>query len=148
MSKCEIERNAEIVMARRDGMTFREIAEWYGITTARAQQICEKYKEGTTKEEIIRIATEKMEARKQEQEGWKQDQERWKERRVKRAGGKEYAIRNGAAEMFLTEIVTENAFPVFYRYGSRDVNDAMLFTLEQAEEIARKRKAVVCWVPR
>lgn len=141
MSKCEIDRNAEIVMARRDGMTFREIAEWYGITTARAQQICEKYKEGTTKEEIIRIATEKMEARKQEQE-------RWKEHQVKRAGGKEYAIRNGAAEMFLTEIVTENAFPVFYRYGSSNVNDAMLFTMEQAEEIARKRKAIVCWVPR
>lgn len=140
MSKCEIERNAEIVLARRDGMTFREISEWYGITTARAQQICEKYKEGTTKEDIIRIATEKIKARKLEEKGWK-------ERRVKRTEGKEYAIKNGAAEMFLTEIVTDD-IPYVYKYGSGDVNDAMLFTLEEAKEIARKRKAVVCYVPR
>ena len=140
MRRMDIERNAEIVAMRKDGATFQEIAEWYGLSNSRVQEICRRFKDyGNTKEEIIR----NWETRKKEQQKkWETLEAYWK----KRSGGREYAIRNGTAEVYLTEITGEG-YDRMYRYGTKDIRKALFFTLEEAKRIARERKAVVCWVP-
>lgn len=140
MERCDIERNAEITMMRKDGATFKEIAEWYEVSAQRAQQIYNRFKRyGETKEEIVRSWEQKQEEKKKKDE----EMTAWIR---KREGGREYAIRNGAAEVFLTEIKGIGGDTV-YKYGSTEIRDAMLFTLEEAKRIAKQRKAVVCWVP-
>lgn len=140
MERCDIERNAEITMMRKDGATFKEIAESYGVSAQRAQQICNRFKRyGGTKEEIVRNWEQKQDEKKRKNE----EMDAWIR---KREGGREYAIRNGAAEMFLTEI-SGSGGDMVYRYGSKEIRDALMFTLEEAKRIARARKAVVCWVP-
>ena len=143
MSKCDIERNAEISMMRKEGATFKEIAEWYEISTCRAQQICTDYSDGNTKEEIIQNWERKQEEKRKQKEAWETEYKEWSKRR---SGGKEYAIMNGDAEVFLTEITGEG-YDRMYRYGTKDIKKALFFTLEEAKRIARERKAVVCWVP-
>ena len=140
MKRMDIERNAEIVAMRKDGATFREIAEWYGLSNPRIQEICRRFKDyGNTKEEIIRN-WEKQQDEKRMQE------EAWEEYHAKRRGGRHYAIRNGTAEVYLTEI-TGKDYDTMYRYGTKDIKKALFFTMEEAKKIARERKAVVCWVP-
>ena len=142
MSRCEIERNAEITMMRKEGATFREIAEWYEVTVARAQQIYEKFKKcGHTKEEIGAAWERKQEIRKEKEaelEAWIQ----------KREGGRHYVIMNGAEDLYLTKIEPADKHPPVYRYSSADIRDALWFTMEEARKIARERKARVIWVPR
>jgi hypothetical protein len=140
MERFDIERNAEIAAMRKDGATFKEIAEWYGVSAQRAQQIYNRLKDyGDSKKEIIRSWEQKQEEKKKKDE----EMTAWIR---KREGGREYAIRNGAAEMFLTEISGSGGETV-YIYGSKEIRDALMFTLEEAKRIARARKAVVCWVP-
>ena len=140
MRRMDIERNAEIVAMRKDGATFQEIAEWYGLSNSRVQEICRRFKDyGNTKEEIIRNWEKR---KKEQQKKWETLEAYWK----KRSGGREYAIRNGTAEVYLTEITGEG-YDRMYRYGTKDIRKALFFTLEEAKKIARERKAVVCWVP-
>ena len=141
MSKVNIERNAEIVAMRKDGATLPEIAEWYELAPARITQICKRFgKYGNTKEEIIRNWEREEEGRAEE---------RLEQRRMNdlRKDGREYVIMNGAEDMYLTEIEWTGGCPMIYRYGSADIHDAMWFTMDEAKEIARKRKARVLWVP-
>ena len=139
MRRMDIERNAEIVAMRKDGATFQEIAEWYGLSNSRVQEICRRFKDyGNTKEEIIRNWEKR---KKEQQKKWETLEAYWK----KRSGGREYAIRNGTAEVYLTEITGEG-YDRMYRYGTKDIRKALFFTLEEAKKIARERKAVVCWV--
>ena len=65
MSRVDIERNAEIAMMRKEGATFLEIAEWYEISPQRAKQICEKFSDGDTKDEIIRNWERKQEEKRE-----------------------------------------------------------------------------------
>ena len=140
MKRIDIERNAEIVAMRKEGATFQEIAERYGLCNSRIQAIFGRFKRyGDTKEEIIRNWEKRQEER---QKQW----EASKAYREKRRGGRQYAIRNGAAEVYLTEIKGTGGDTV-YKYGSKEIRDALYFTLEEARKIARERKAVVCWVP-
>ena len=140
MRRMDIERNAEIVAMRKDGATFQEIATWYGLSNSRVQEICRRFKDyGNTKEEIIRNWEKRQEERQKQWEA----SEAYRE---KRRGGRQYAIRNGAAEVYLTEITGEG-YDRMYRYGTKDIRKALFFTLEEAKKIARERKAVVCWVP-
>ena len=140
MKRMDIERNAEIVAMRKEGATFQEIAEWYGLSNSRVQEICRRFKDyGNTKEEILRNWEKRQ---KERQKKW----EAAETYREKRRGGRHYAIRNGAAEVFLTEIKGTGGDTV-YKYGSKEIRDALYFTLEEARKIARERKAVVCWVP-
>ena len=144
MTETDIERNAEIVAMRKDGATFQEIAEWYGICNSRVQEICRRFKDyGDTKEEIIRNWNRKQEEKRKRKEVWEAEYKDWSKRR---SGGKEFAIMNGDAEVFLTEITGEG-YERMYRYGTKDIKKALFFTLEEAKKIARERKAVVCWVP-
>ena len=144
MKKTDIERNAEISMMRKEGATFKEIAEWYEIAPETARQICMKYSDGETKEEII--------------QNWERKQEELKEKRMEEGleyrrvaerikAGKEYVILNGAEDLYLTAIEQPTGHPKIYRYGSADIKDALWFTLEEAKRIARKRKARAIWVP-
>ena len=144
MSRVDIERNAEIVMMRKDGATFEEISEWYAISPQRAKQICDKYSDGETKEEIIRNWELKQEKKKE-----RQMEEGLEYRRLaeKRKSGREYVIMNGAEDLYLTAIERADGHPLIYRYGSADIHDVLWFTLDEAKEIARKRKARVMWVP-
>lgn len=140
MRRADLERNAEIVEMRKGGATFREISEWYGLSNSRIQRIFQRFKNyGDTKEEIIRNYGKRI---KERQEQW-EAAETYSERR---SGGREYAIRNGAGEVFLTEITGKDGDRVF-KYMTKDIRQAMFFTLEEAREIAKRRKAVVCWVP-
>ena len=143
MSRVDIERNAEIAMMRKEGATFLEIAEWYEISPQRAKQICEKFSDGDTKDEIIRNWERKQEEKRKRKEAWEAEYKDWSKRR---SGGKEFAIMNGDAEVFLTEITGEG-YDRMYRYGTKDIKKALFFTMEEAKKIARERKAVVCWVP-
>ena len=141
MSKVNIERNAEIVAMRKDGATLPEIAEWYELAPARITQICKRFeKYGNTKEEIIRNWEREEEGRAEE---------RLEQRRMNdlRKDGREYVIMNGAEDMYLTEIEWTGTQPIIYTYGSADIHDALWLTLDEAKEIARKRKARVLWVP-
>ena len=144
MSRVDIERNAEIAMMRKEGATFQEIAEWYEVSPQRAKQICEKFSDGDTKEEIIR--------------NWERKQEERRERRTeehleymrlmdRRKGGKEYVIMNGAEDLYMTAIERADGHPLIYRYASADIHDALWFTLEEAKKIAKQRKARAFWVP-
>lgn len=140
MSRVDIERNAEIAMMRKEGATFKEIAEWYEISVPRAKQICDRFSDGDTKEEIIR--------------NWEKNQEDRMEAHLeymrmadKRRGGKEFVIMNGAADLYLTAIEPADKHPVVYRYGSANIHEALWFTEKDAKEIARKRKARAMWVP-
>ena len=145
MSKVNIERNAEIVAMRKDGATLPEIAEWYELAPARITQICKRFgKYGNTKEEIIRNYKRNQEERKAWEMEWRLECQRMEDQRK---GGKEYVIMNGAEDMYLTEIEWTGGCPIIYRYGSADIHDALWFTLEEAKEIARKRKARAMWVP-
>lgn len=140
MRRADIERNAEIIEMKKNGATYREVAEWYGISQSRAEKIYARYKNfGNTKEEIIR----NWEQRKEERRKRDEDLEAYIE---KRRGGKHYCIKNGAVEVFMTEIKGTGGDTV-YKYGSTEIRDAMFFTLEEAKRIAKQRKAVVCWVP-
>ena len=139
MSSCDIERNAEISMMRKEGATFQEIAEWYEISTARARQICTAFSNGDTKDEIIR--------------NWEKKQEKKFETELEyrrmadlRRGGKEYVIMNGAEDLYLTAIEKADKHPPVYRYASADIHDALWFTLEEAKRIAKKRRARAIWV--
>ena len=110
------------------------------MSAARAQQVYGRFKDyGDSKEEIVRNWEHKQDEKRKKHE----ELEAWIR---KRAGGREYAIRNGAAEVFLTEI-TGSGGDMVYRYGSKEIRDALMFTREEATRIARERKAVVCWVP-
>ena len=144
MSRVDIERNAEIAMMRKEGATFLEIAEWYEISPQRAKQICEKFSDGDTKEEIIRNWERKQEERRERrmEEGLE-----YRRRADRLKAGKEYVVMNGAEDLYLTAIEKAERHPVIYRYGSKDINDALWFTLEEAKEIARKRHARAMWVP-
>ena len=144
MSKCDIERNAEISMMRKEGATYIEISEWFGISAVRACQICDAFSDGDTKEEIIKNYKRKQEARKEEEAEMRMEYRRLKD---KRKGGREYVIMNGAEDMYLTAIEQVSGHPLIYRYGSGDIHDAMWFTLAEAKEIARKRRARAIWVP-
>ena len=140
MRRMDMERNAEIVAMRKDGATFREIAEWYGLSNPRIQEICRRLKDyGNTKEEILRNWEKRQNERRKREE--KQDKYC-----ARREGDRKYAIRNGAADVFLTEI-TGKDYDTMYRYDTKDIREAMFFTLEEAKKIARERKAVVCYVP-
>lgn len=141
MIKTDIERNAEIVAMRKDGATFQEIAEWYGICNSRVQEICRRFKDyGDTKEEIIQNWNRKQEKRRNQYEQFRA----WEE---KRSGGRQYCIRNGAGDVFMTEIKEGGGGETMYRYDSTEIRDALFFTLKEARRIAKKRRAVVCWVP-
>ena len=144
MSRVDIERNAEIAMMRKEGATFPEIAEWYEISPQRAKQICEKFSDGDTKEEIIRNWE-----RKQEEKRERRLEENLEYRRLaeKRKSGREYVIMNGVEDLYLTAIEQAEGHPYLYRYGSADIHDALWFTLEEARKIAKQRKARAMWVP-
>ena len=122
------ERNRRIYYMRICGMKLKEIGEEYGIGVERVRQIVIK------------------EARKLR--GYKPELcHRYHELFYCEADpeGKNYIIRNGAGDMFLTSIETVKGIKV-YTYGSNDWKKGMRFTLEEAREIARKRKAVVVWL--
>lgn len=144
MRRVDIERNAEMAMMRKEGATIPEIAEWYEISPQRAKQISEMYSDGDTKEEIIRNWE-----RKQEEKRERRLEENLEYRRLaeKRKNGREFVIMNGAEDLYLTAIEQEKGHPYLYRYGSADIHDALWFTLDEAKEIARKRKARAMWVP-
>ena len=144
MSKMDIERNAEIAMMRKEGATFLEIAEWYEISPARAQQICKQFSDGNTKEEIIRNWDRKQEQRRERK---MEEHLEYMRMRDKRKSGKEYVVMNGAEDLYLTAIEPADRHPQVYRYGSADIHGALWFTLEEAKEIARKRRARAMWVP-
>ena len=145
MRKADIERNAEIVIMRKEGATYQEIAEWYEISPSSAQRIYSTLKDyGDTKEEIIRNWEREQEERKEHRMEEGLESRRMEERRD---GGREYVIMNGAEDLYLTEIEWTGGCPMIYRYGSADIHDALWFTLDEAKEIARKRKARVLWVP-
>lgn len=74
-----------------------------------------------------------------------------------RERGKDYVIKNGAEDIFLTEIQGQNDSPVkskkfdkfikgnpVYVYATKDPRKAMRFTLEDAQQIAKERHAKVC----
>lgn len=141
MRKVDIERNAEIVVMRKDGATLPEIAGWYEIAPARVREICNRFgKYGDTKEEIIR--------------NWEREEEERVENRLEykrmadmRKEGREYVIMNGAANLYLTAIEKPEGHPPIYRYRSADIHDALWFTLEKAKQIARERHGRAMWVP-
>ena len=144
MSRVDIERNAEIAMMRKEGATFPEIAEWYEISPQWAKQICEKFSDGDTKEEIIRNWERKQEERRERRTEEYLEYMRLEDRRK---GGKEYVIMNGAEDLYLTAIERADGHPLIYRYASADIHDALWFTLEEAKKIAKQRKARAFWVP-
>ena len=140
MKRVDIERNAEMVAMRKDGATFQEIADLFGVCNSRVQAIYRRFKDyGNKKEEIIRNWDKRQEER---QKQW----EAAEAYREKRRGERHYAIRNGAAEVFLSEIKGKG-YDTIYTYNTKDIKEALFFTREEAEKIARERKAVVCWVP-
>ena len=55
---------------------------------------------------------------------------------------KNYIIRCGAAEAYLTRIETSKKEPPVYVYGTKDKKKAKRFTEEEAREIAEKQRAV------
>ena len=140
MSKADIERNAEICEMKKQGAKYKEIHEWFEVSESRAQQIYYRFRNyGNTKEEII----QNWEKRQEEKRKQWEESEAYRE---KRSGGREYAIRNDTAEVFLSEITGTGGDRV-YRYGTKDIREALFFTMEEAKKIARERRAVVCWVP-
>ena len=56
---------------------------------------------------------------------------------------KKWVIKCGdGGKMYLTEITeAQKGHPTVYRYGSDDVKDAMRFSKEEAEELAKRRHA-------
>ena len=55
---------------------------------------------------------------------------------------KKWVIRCGGGENWLTEIrEAQSGHPRIYVYGSKDVNDAMRFTEDEARELAERRHA-------
>lgn len=55
---------------------------------------------------------------------------------------KKWAIRCGEGANWLTEIrEAQSGHPRVYIYGSKDVKDAMRFSKEEAEELAKRRHA-------
>ena len=42
MSDVQLERNRDILRLKKQGLTFKEIAKKYNVSTARIQQICER----------------------------------------------------------------------------------------------------------
>ena len=144
MSQMDIERNAEISMMRKQGATYREISEWFEIAPQRAQQICVKFSDGDTKEEIIRNYMQKQEEKEKKRLESSLEYRRMED---KRKNGREYVIMNGAEDMYLTAIEKQSGQPTVYRYGSADIHDAMWFSLEEAKKIAGERKARALWVP-
>lgn len=144
MSRVDIERNAEIAMMRKEGATLKEIAEWYEVSLQRIDAICKKFSDGETKEEIIRNWERKQEEKKKKQMEMSLEFKRLAE---KRKDGREYVIMNGEENLYLTKIEPADKHPVIYVYGSANIHDALWFTLEEAKEIAKKRKAMALWVP-
>ncbi len=140
------ERNAEILKAREEGATYKELAELYGIAPGRVQQIC-------AREKLIRAAGGQEALRKKKEEERKEQLRQRKEQKKEQQKlqkeweriNKRFAVRNGAGEMFLTEIERTGIETVYY-YSSRNIADALLFTLAEAKQIARERHAVVCYV--
>jgi len=116
------DRNTEILKMWQAGKTYKEIGLRFGITDVRAMQICKREAQKATGLQGMKPKAMRNEMRKE-------------------CG---YIIKNGAAEVFLTAIDTVQGHPLIYRYGSRDPKEAMRFTKDEAEEIARKRHAVVC----
>lgn len=144
MRRADIERNAEIAIMRKEGKTLKEISEWYEISPQRVMQICVKYSDGDTKEEIIRNYERELEEKRE-----RTVEERMEYRLMadKRKDGREYVIMNGAEDLYLTAIETPQGHPLIYRYASANIHDALWFTLEEAQELARKRRARAMWVP-
>ena len=145
MSKCDIERNAEIAMMRKEGATLQEIAEWYEISPQRAMQISVRFSDGDTKEEIIKN-WERKQAEKEERR--MEDRLEYKRLADLRKEGREYVIMNGTENLYLTEIEQTGGHPLIYHYKSSDIHDALWFTLAEAKEIARKCRARAIWAPR
>ena len=55
---------------------------------------------------------------------------------------KEWVIKCGGAEAYLTEIIPEQlGHTPIYRYGTKDKNKALRVTEEEARELAEKRHA-------
>ena len=133
MSQRERERNAYMVRMRKAGKTYKEIGDKYRISATRALQ-------------IIRNEM-RLQERERHPEKKKELEEEYKRIREMRKG-REYIIRNGGADLFLTAIEEVHGHPCIYRYGSKNPKEAMRFTKEEADEIARKRKAVVCCLAR
>lgn len=63
------------------------------------------------------------------------------------ADPREFIIRNGSADVFLTEIMEVKHHPLIYRYATTDPRKALRLRWADAERIARERHAVIC-VPR
>ena len=59
---------------------------------------------------------------------------------------KNYVIRCGGADAYLTKIEKKRNEAPVYIYGTNDKKKAKRFTREEAEEIAEKRKAVVVMI--
>lgn len=55
---------------------------------------------------------------------------------------KDWVIKNGGAEVYLTSIETVKNHPIIYHYNTKDPKEAMRFTEEEAREIAQARKAL------
>ena len=123
MSFYKEDRNREIYDLRISGLKLREIGEKYGIGVERVRQIVAK------------------EARKLRGCGHVETYERTEAD----PEGKNYIIKNGVEDLFLTKIERVNGITV-YTYGSKEWKDGLRFTLETARELARKRKAVVIWL--
>lgn len=123
------ERNRRIYFLRvKAGQTLKEIGKIYGIGPERVRQIVLK------QARILR--------------GWKPGSDYRKYRvgpEEADPAGRNYIIRNGAEEIFLTKIENVKGIDV-YTYGSKDWKDAKRFTLTEARELARKRKAVAVWL--
>ena len=61
---------------------------------------------------------------------------------------REFIIKNGSAEVFLTAIEEPDRHPTVYRYGTTDPRKALRLRWADAERIARERHATICyWKP-
>lgn len=60
--------------------------------------------------------------------------------------GKDCVIKCGNREMFLTKIEKQKDYPPVYYYKSNDIKKALRFTMEEAQEIAKKCRGIVCMV--
>ena len=133
MSKELTERNEIILQLHEEGQSYREIAHRFMITPNRVRDICIKQ---------IRIRNGLKERREAE----RAERKAMREARKKEAaeGVKDCVIRNGAYEMYLTEII-DGPVPV-YRYQSADIKDALRFTMENARRIARECHGRAIWL--